>query len=112
MTASPGRTAATPCVEFGWWRPLRAPWRWRRLSPAAASAGAVGPGVTGADLAPYNTVVVDTAGRMLDALAADIIADDSKMGRGGVLSQSYTNNEDVTSADQTRAPARVLDELH
>ena len=44
-------------------------------------------GVTAADLAPYTTVVVDTAGRMLDALAADIIANDAKMGRGGVLSQ-------------------------
>lgn len=44
-------------------------------------------GVTLDDLAPYNTVIVDTAGRMLDALQADIIANDSKMGRGGVLSQ-------------------------
>lgn len=44
-------------------------------------------GVTVADLAPYNTIIVDTAGRMLDALAADIIAHDAKLGRGGVLSQ-------------------------
>lgn len=44
-------------------------------------------GVTVADLAPYNTIIVDTAGRMLDALAADIIANDAKLGRGGVLSQ-------------------------
>jgi hypothetical protein len=44
-------------------------------------------GVTLADLAPYNTIIVDTAGRMLDALSADIIENDAKMGRGGVLSQ-------------------------
>lgn len=44
-------------------------------------------GVTIADLAPYNTIIVDTAGRMLDALAADIIASDAKLGKGGVLSQ-------------------------
>lgn len=43
--------------------------------------------VTAQDLAPYSTVIVDTAGRMLDALSADIIANDAKMGRGGVLSQ-------------------------
>ena len=34
------------------------------------------------DLAPYNTIVVDTAGRALDALAADIIAGNPKAGRG------------------------------
>lgn len=44
-------------------------------------------GVTVSDLAPYNTIIVDTAGRMLDALSADIIANDAKLGRGGVLSQ-------------------------
>lgn len=44
-------------------------------------------GVTAKDLEPYNTIIVDTAGRMLDALSADIIATDAKMGRGGVLSQ-------------------------
>lgn len=44
-------------------------------------------GMTLDDLAPYNTVIVDTVGRMLDALSADIIAKDAKMGRGGVLSQ-------------------------
>lgn len=43
--------------------------------------------VTLADLAPYDTIVVDTAGRMLDALSADIIANDAKLGKGGVLSQ-------------------------
>jgi len=44
-------------------------------------------GLTTADLAPFNTIIVDTAGRMLDALAADIIAGDAKLGKGGVLSQ-------------------------
>jgi hypothetical protein len=37
------------------------------------------------DLKDYSTVVVDTAGRALDKLAADIIARDPKMGRGGAL---------------------------
>lgn len=44
-------------------------------------------GLTAADLAPYDTIIVDTAGRMLDALSADIIANDAKLGKGGVLSQ-------------------------
>jgi hypothetical protein len=43
--------------------------------------------VTLADLEPYSTIIVDTAGRMLDALSADIIANDAKLGKGGVLSQ-------------------------
>lgn len=37
------------------------------------------------DLAPYKTVIVDTAGRALDYLTADIIAANPKMGRGGAL---------------------------
>lgn len=42
------------------------------------------------DLAPYETVVVDTAGRALDLLSADIIRRDAKMGRGGALTlQGY-----------------------
>lgn len=42
------------------------------------------------DLAQYSTVIVDTAGRALDALTADIIRRNPKMGRGGVLSlQGY-----------------------
>lgn len=43
--------------------------------------------VTAGDLAPYDTIIIDTAGRMLDALSADIIANDAKLGKGGVLSQ-------------------------
>lgn len=37
--------------------------------------------MTAEDLAPYSTVVVDTAGRALDALAQDIISGNPKMGR-------------------------------
>jgi len=44
-------------------------------------------GLTPADLSGYDTIIVDTAGRMLDALQADIIANDPKTGKGGVLSQ-------------------------
>lgn len=46
--------------------------------------------ITADDLAPYETVVVDTAGRALDLLSADIIRRDPKMGRGGALTlQGY-----------------------
>ncbi len=42
------------------------------------------------DLAPYATVIVDTAGRALDVLSADIIRRNSKLGRGGALTlQGY-----------------------
>lgn len=41
--------------------------------------------ITAADLAPYRTVIVDTAGRALDALTATIISENPKMGRGGAL---------------------------
>jgi hypothetical protein len=43
-------------------------------------------GITAADLEGYRTIVVDTAGRALDILSADIINRDPKMGRGGALS--------------------------
>ena len=46
--------------------------------------------ITAEDLAPYRTVVVDTAGRALDTLTPKIIAADAKMGRGGALTlQGY-----------------------
>jgi hypothetical protein len=46
--------------------------------------------ITAADLAPYATLVVDTAGRALDCLTAHIIADNPKMARGGALTlQGY-----------------------
>lgn len=47
-------------------------------------------GVTAADLAPFKTVIVDTAGRALDVLTADIIRTNPKHGRGGALTlQGY-----------------------
>jgi len=46
--------------------------------------------ITAADLAPFKTVIVDTAGRALDVLAADIIRVNPKHGRGGALTlQGY-----------------------
>lgn len=46
--------------------------------------------LTASDLAPYATVVVDTAGRALDILTADIIKRNPKAGRGGALTlQGY-----------------------
>jgi hypothetical protein len=47
-------------------------------------------GIGEADLQPYSTVVVDTAGRALDILTADIIRRNPKAGRGGALTlQGY-----------------------
>lgn len=47
-------------------------------------------GITADDLAAYSTVVVDTAGRALDVLSADIIRGNAKLGRGGALTlQGY-----------------------
>lgn len=43
--------------------------------------------ITDDDMADYSTIVVDTAGRAIDCLSADIIARNPKMGRGGALSQ-------------------------
>jgi hypothetical protein len=46
--------------------------------------------ITQSDLAAYKTLVVDTAGRALDCLTADIIDRDPKAGRGGNLTlQGY-----------------------
>lgn len=46
--------------------------------------------LTAEDLAPYKTIVVDTAGRGLDVLTADIIRRNPKLGRGGALTlQGY-----------------------
>lgn len=45
---------------------------------------------TAEDLAEFKTVVIDTAGRALDMLSADIIKRNPKMGRGGALTlQGY-----------------------
>ncbi len=46
--------------------------------------------MTASDLDPYRTIVVDTAGRALDSLTADIIRRNPKAGRGGALTlQGY-----------------------
>jgi hypothetical protein len=46
--------------------------------------------ITPDDLRPYATVIVDTAGRALDMLTADIIRRDGKLGRAGTLTlQGY-----------------------
>lgn len=46
--------------------------------------------ISAADVKDYRTLVVDTAGRALDCLTADIIRRDAKAGRGGALSlQGY-----------------------
>lgn len=41
--------------------------------------------ITAADLKPYKTLIVDTAGRALDALTLTIIAENPKLGRNGAL---------------------------
>lgn len=41
--------------------------------------------ITAEDLKNYKTLVMDTAGRALDHLSTDIIANNPKMGRGGAL---------------------------
>lgn len=47
-------------------------------------------GITADDLSPFKTVIVDTAGRALDALTSDIIRVNPKHGRGGALTlQGY-----------------------
>lgn len=43
--------------------------------------------VTEADLAAYDTIVLDTVGKALDALANDIIASNTKLSWGGALNQ-------------------------
>lgn len=46
--------------------------------------------ITDADLAEFNTIIVDTAGRALDCLATDIMRRNPKAGRGGALTlQGY-----------------------
>jgi hypothetical protein len=41
--------------------------------------------ITAEDLAPYKTLIVDTAGRALDFLTVEVIKADAKWGRGGAL---------------------------
>lgn len=44
-------------------------------------------GITAADVKPYDTIIIDTVGKALDALAQEIIRSGSKMSHGGALSQ-------------------------
>lgn len=44
-------------------------------------------GITAADVADYDTIIIDTVGKALDSLAQDIIRSNSKLSNGGALSQ-------------------------
>ncbi|WP_422049888.1 ATP-binding protein [Shimia sp.] len=44
-------------------------------------------GIKAADIADYDTVIIDTVGKALDSLAADIIRGNSKLSYGGALNQ-------------------------
>ncbi|MFV1798211.1 ATP-binding protein [Phaeobacter sp. Ay1a-4a] len=44
-------------------------------------------GIAAADLTDYDTVVIDTVGKALDCLSADIIRGNSKLSYGGALNQ-------------------------
>lgn len=57
----------------------------------AANSWAEAASISAADLADYKTLIIDTAGRALDALTVDIIQNNPKLGnRGGALTlQGY-----------------------
>lgn len=44
-------------------------------------------GIRAEDVTGYDTIIIDTVGKALDALAQDIIRNNSKLGYGGVLNQ-------------------------
>lgn len=44
-------------------------------------------GITAADVANYDTIIIDTVGKALDTLAQDIIRGNSRLSHGGALSQ-------------------------
>lgn len=44
-------------------------------------------GIAASDLADYDTVIIDTVGKALDCLSADIIRGNSKLSYGGALNQ-------------------------
>lgn len=44
-------------------------------------------GITAADVAAYDTIIIDTVGKALDVLAQDIIRGNSRLSHGGALSQ-------------------------
>lgn len=56
-----------------------------RKDSVPASTWADISGITADDVEPYKTLVLDTAGRALDLLTADIIRREPKMGNGGAL---------------------------
>lgn len=61
-----------------------------RKDSAPAAAWSDIAGIAAGDVAPYKTLVLDTAGRALDLLATDIIDGNPKLGRGGALTlQGY-----------------------
>jgi hypothetical protein len=61
-----------------------------RKDAAEARSWADIAGIGPADVKPYKTLVLDTAGRALDLLSTDIIAGNPKLGRGGALTlQGY-----------------------
>ncbi|WP_116082049.1 ATP-binding protein [Tropicimonas sp. IMCC34011] len=43
--------------------------------------------MTAADLADYDTIIIDTVGKALDSLGADIVRSNSKLSYGGALNQ-------------------------
>lgn len=44
-------------------------------------------GIKAADVAEYDTIIIDTAGKALDVLAQDVIRSDSRLAYGGALNQ-------------------------
>lgn len=44
-------------------------------------------GITAADVADYDTIIIDTVGKALDTLGQDIIRGNSRLSNGGALSQ-------------------------
>ncbi len=44
-------------------------------------------GITAADIADYDTIIIDTVGKALDSLSSDIIRSNSKLSYGGALNQ-------------------------
>jgi hypothetical protein len=61
-----------------------------RLDSATVDSWSDVTDITETDLKPYETVIVDTAGRALDFLTVDIIKSNPKMGYGGALTlQGY-----------------------
>ncbi|MFH5773555.1 ATP-binding protein [Paracoccus sp. NGMCC 1.201697] len=44
-------------------------------------------GITASDVSAYDTIIIDTVGKALDALAQDIIRSNSRLSHGGALNQ-------------------------